>query len=168
MQNEGTGKSSWWMLNPDALPITGHTRRNSGGTGGGGGSCGGGLAPLHREGGPNSGLLKGSDGSRGGRRRANTLDPTISRPNDKQARRIGGKVGGRKRGDSGSGPAGRLHTNGYASNTTYFAFLCIFKYEINTKYDNGACNKTTFLQSKEGRSSANWIKWFFGDGIVNG
>ena len=113
MQNEGTGKSSWWMLNPEALPISSHTRRSSGGActingNGGATSTGGSLcnstAPslLNNV---NNGVKQSN------RRRANTLDSTIPRTIDKRARAANVKTGNRRRGDSGNNVC-RLSSNG--------------------------------------------------------
>ena len=110
VQNEGTGKSSWWMLNPEALPVNGHTRRSSGGgsnmnTNGSSVNSGNNLCST------NSNILS-ANGGKNSRRRANTLDSTMSRTIDKRARGTNVKaVGNRRRGESGSA-ACRISSNG--------------------------------------------------------
>ena len=109
VQNEGTGKSSWWMLNPEAVPVNGHTRRSSGGAGNSS-SNGSSSSAGNQVCGSTSGMLNGN-GVKNSRRRANTLDSTISRTIDKRARGANVKAGTRRRGDSGNGVC-RISSNG--------------------------------------------------------
>ena len=98
------------MINPEALPVNGHTRRSSGGgnnissngssTNSGNNLCSNNSSILNANGGKNS------------RRRANTLDSTMSRTIDKRARGTNVKaVGNRRRGESGNA-ACRISSNG--------------------------------------------------------
>ena len=69
VQNEGTGKSSWWMLNHDTTNAAATTNATASSASAGGG---GGQSNKHGSG-PKSHLHQHGTGAIG-RRRANTLD----------------------------------------------------------------------------------------------
>ena len=96
------------MLNPEALPVNGQTRRSSGG----GCSMGGNGSPTNsgtNMSNNNSGILS-SNGGKSSRRRAYTLDSTRV---DKRARGTNVKaVGNRRRGESGNGVCRISSSNG--------------------------------------------------------
>ena len=70
VQNEGTGKSSWWMLNQDTSNAT--TTNTTASSASSASSCGGGQSNKHGSG-SKSHLHQHGTGAIG-RRRANTLD----------------------------------------------------------------------------------------------
>ena len=96
------------MLNPEALPVNGQTRRSSGG----GCNMGGNGSPVNS--GSNlsnnsTGILN-SNGGKSNRRRAYTLDSTRV---DKRARGTNVKaVGNRRRGESGNTVCRMSSSNG--------------------------------------------------------
>ena len=122
VQNEGTGKSSWWTINPDALPVNSHTRRSSGGGSGNGSSA----STTPNLCGPTLSILSGN-GGKNSRRRANTLDSTIPRTIDKRARGTNTKPGNRRRGDSGNAVC-RISSNGYMHTHTNNIYIYIYIY----------------------------------------
>ena len=95
------------MLNPEALPVNGQTRRSSGS-----GNMGGNGSPVNSGSNMcsnNSGILN-SNGGKSSRRRAYTLDSTRV---DKRARGTNVKaVGNRRRGESGNGVCRISSSNG--------------------------------------------------------
>ena len=109
VQNEGTGKSSWWMLNPEAMPASGHTRRSSGS--GSSGRSGSPSSIANQICGATNSGSSNVNGIKNSRRRAQTLDCNLSRAIDKRARGANVKGGGRRRRDSG-GAISRISSNG--------------------------------------------------------
>ena len=71
VQNEGTGKSSWWMLNPDTTA----TSANAAGSSSAAGPASGSQSSKHAHGpGSKSHLHQHASNGAIGRRRAHTLD----------------------------------------------------------------------------------------------